>query len=289
MSPERPVERLTAREWCLRQALSVRAGGRLVAWATLSGLLGRRTIHHLCGPDRLREGLVLVLPGIEGEGFLNHDICRGLGDACIPDAIEIFDWTRGRRRLFHNLMGLSRNRQQAALLANRIRRYRRQYPARPVHLVAHSGGTGIAVMAMERLEAACPVTGAILLGSALSPEYNLAAALQHSGFGIYNLYSRYDFLYLGLGTRTFGTIDRRLRHAAGKVGFRMPEGLDAAGVELYRAKLRQVAWRKQWLHAWHGGGHTGWADRRFCSQWLSRIILNHHAGRATDLDQEDWQ
>ncbi len=283
------LERLTAREWCLRQALSVRAGGKLVAWVAASGLLGRSVVHHLSGPERLKQGLVLVLPGIEGEGLLNHDICHGLGDAHLPDAIEIFDWTRGRRRLFHNLMGLSRNRQQAALLANRIRQYRRQYPERPVHLVAHSGGTGIAVMAMERLETACPVTGAIFLGSALSPEYNLGPALQRSGFGIYNLYSRYDFFYLGFGTRTFGTIDRRLRLAAGKVGFRVPDGLDVAATELYRTRLHQVAWRKQWLDAWHGGGHTGWADRRFCREWLSRIILNHHTGRATDLEQPDWQ
>jgi pimeloyl-ACP methyl ester carboxylesterase len=282
-------ERMTPREWLLRQILSVRAGGRMVAWATLSGLIARPMGHHLSGRTRLRQGLVIVLPGIEGEGFLNHDIAYGLDDGGVPDSIEIFDWTRGRRRLFHNLMGLSRNRQQAALLADHIRQYQRQYPDRPVHLVAHSGGAGIATMAMERLDSARPAAAAILLGAALSPEYNLAKALQRTRYGIYNLYSRYDFVYLGIGTRTFGTIDRRLRLAAGKVGFRVPESLDAASKELYRTKLQQVAWRKQWLHARHAGGHTGWADRRFCREWLSRIILNHHEGRVIDLQQPDWQ
>ena len=32
------------------------------------------------------SGLVLVLPGIEGEGFLNHDIAYGLNDGGVPDA-----------------------------------------------------------------------------------------------------------------------------------------------------------------------------------------------------------
>lgn len=276
-------ERLTPREWLLRQVLSVRAGGRMVAWATLSGLVTRPISHRLSGPARRRKGLVIILPGIEGEGFLNHSIAHGLHDAGLPDAFEIFDWTRGRRRLLHNLMGLSRNRQQAALLADHIRQYQRQQPDCPVHLVAHSGGAGIAAMALERLDPVRPITGAILLGSALSPEYNLAKALQRTRYGIYNLYSRYDFFYLGLGTRTFGTIDRRLRLASGKVGFRLPAGLDVAGEALYREKLHQIAWRKEWLHVMHAGGHTGWADRCFCREVLSRIIAGHHAGERVEL------
>lgn len=283
-----PRERLTAGEWLLKQALSVRAVGRLAGWATVSGILARPMGQRLSGPARLAEGLVVILPGIEGEGFLNHDIAYGLNDAGLPDAIEVFEWTRGRRRFFHNLMGLSRNRQQATLLAARLTEYRTQHPQQPVHLVAHSGGTGIAAMALEQMDPAAPITAAVLLASALSPEYNLAPALRRTAFGIYNLYSPHDFFYLGLGTTTFGTIDRKRRLAAGKIGFVAPPDLSAADAELYRTRLHQVVWRKEWLHARHAGGHLGWADRRFCREWLSRIIRNHRQGRIADVHSPNW-
>lgn len=280
--------RLTTGQWLLRQALTIQTGGRLVAWAALSAVLPRRLGQRFSGPSRLRCGLILVLPGIEGEGFLNHDIATGLHEANVPDAIEIFDWTRGRHLMFHNLMGLQRNRQQAALLAQRIRDYQQQHPGRPIHLVAHSGGTGIATMALEQLDAKCPITSVIMLASALSPEYNLAPALKRTTCGIYSLHSPHDFFYLGLGTRTFGTIDRKLRLAAGKVGFTVPHDCDPFDAGLYRTKLHQVAWRPEWLHWRHGGGHLGWADRRFCRDWLSRIILGHHNGQPINPCSQSW-
>ena len=59
--------------------------------------LGRFTgklLHHLRTPERLQHGLVLVLPGIEGESCINHNIAHGLADGGVSSAIEIFDWTR---------------------------------------------------------------------------------------------------------------------------------------------------------------------------------------------------
>ena len=37
-------------------------------------------------------GAVFVLPGIEGEGRLNHAVARGLKQGGVPYAVEIFDW-----------------------------------------------------------------------------------------------------------------------------------------------------------------------------------------------------
>ncbi len=49
-----------------------------------------------CGPDtdpvtedRLAQGLVIILPGIEGESPFNHDIRSGLEDANVPGAMMI--------------------------------------------------------------------------------------------------------------------------------------------------------------------------------------------------------
>ena len=50
--------------------------------------------------DRMQRGLVLVLPGIEGESCLNHSIVRGLADGGVPSGIEVVNWTTGRIVLF---------------------------------------------------------------------------------------------------------------------------------------------------------------------------------------------
>ena len=54
-----------------------------------------------CGPDtdpvtedRLAQGLVIILPGIEGESPFNHDIRSGLEDANVPGAMMIYHWGR---------------------------------------------------------------------------------------------------------------------------------------------------------------------------------------------------
>jgi pimeloyl-ACP methyl ester carboxylesterase len=275
------AQHATVAQWVWMQLVAFKAVLQVMALTIpailLPGCLGKR----LADEQRLRHGLILVLPGIEGESYINHSIARGFQDAGIPDAIEIFDWTRGRLFLFDNLMNYPRNLEQADRLAERIRQYQREYPDRPVHLVAHSGGGGLAVLAMERLDPNRPIAAAILMAPALSPAYNLAPALRRTTYGVYNLYSPYDNFYLAAGTTAFGTIDRKRTLAAGRVGFKMPEGLPAADADVYRTLLHQEVWRYEMLADGHAGGHLGWSDRRFVKTWVSRIILNHRLGKIT--------
>jgi pimeloyl-ACP methyl ester carboxylesterase len=259
------------------QLLALKAVLQVTSLAIPRMLVPGRLGKKLAAESRQRRGLILVLPGIEGESVINHNIAHGLNDAGAADAIEIFDWTRGRLFLFDNLTNHSRNAHQADRLADRIRQYQREYPGRPVHLVGHSGGAALAVMALERLGDDHPITAAVLLAPALSPRYNLVPALRATACGIHCLYSRYDTFYLGAGTAFFGTIDRKRTFAAGKVGFQVPEGLPPPDADVYRTKLRQVTWHYGMLADGHAGGHLGPSDRRFVRKWVGSIILNHRA------------
>lgn len=267
--------RLTLARWVWMQLIALKAVLQVAALTIPSALISGRLGAKLAGEQRRRHGLILVLPGIEGESYINHTIAYGLNDAGIPDAIEIFDWTRGRILLLDNLMNRPRNSRQADRLAERIRQYQRAHPERSVHIVAHSGGAGLAALALERLDEDRPITAAILMAPALSPRYNMAPALRRTRRGMYNLYSPHDNFYLAAGTSAFGTIDRKHTRAAGKVGFAMPEGLSAADADVYRTKLHQQAWRWEMLADGHAGGHLGWAGRRFVRNWVARIVLNH--------------
>lgn len=272
-----PISHCRPQQW----SRGVFAACALSVLAAASGC----SVRDLGTSDRLARGLVVVLPGIEGRSAFNVSICRGLDDGGVDCAIEIFDWNAPTPFLpLANLAALDRNREQAAKLAKRVIAYQGDYPGRPVHLVGHSGGAGIAVFAMERLTPAQAVSGAVLLAPALSPEYNLAKALQRSDHGIFSFYSKRDVLLLGLGTTIAGTMDRNSGPSAGAVAFEAPHS--NASRSLYKDKLYQVAWSPRMARAGNSGSHLGWTDREFVQTYLAPLIMQQQTGR---FPEGAWQ
>ena len=90
----------------------------------------------------------------------------------------------------------------------------------------------------------------VLLAPALSPGYDLTAALRAVRREIVVFWSPLDLIVLGAGTRLFGTIDRVKTIGAGLVGFRVPavNAADPARSREY-GKLRQVRWHPRWRPA----------------------------------------
>jgi hypothetical protein len=251
---------VTSPRW--RRGLSTLRGIPLLPFRKLL----RYDISPLDTPQRRARGLVLVLSGIEGYGPFAHSLALGLGDA-VDGAVEVHEWTT--RRLMsslRHLVDLPRNRQQAALLAARIRQHQRDHPGAPVHLVGHSGGAAMAVMALEelaRLEAP-PVHTAVLLAAALAPAYDLTAALGQVERMV-SFHSPLDVPHLVLGTLVFGTIDRR--HAVG-AGF---GGFKPCDHEAYQ-RLEQRRYRPSMLRSWHWGGHLGWTNRVFVAEHVAPLL-----------------
>ncbi len=177
----------------------------------------------------LEKGLTLVLPGIESESVFTYGMCDGLQAGGVEGAIRVFNWGLPfPGGYLANLTRIDRNRRRAKDIADEIVKYQDAYPGRPVHLVAQSGGAGIAVFAAEALPEGRTVDGVVLLGGALSPGYNLARALAKCRKGILNSHSCKDSVILNFGTRLFGTTDRQFTRAAGCVGFTEPAGLTDA-------------------------------------------------------------
>jgi pimeloyl-ACP methyl ester carboxylesterase len=230
-------------------------------------------LNDLRTPERLEQGLVLVLPGIEGESLLNHSIARGLVDGGVRSAIEIFDWTTGVILLFlYHLRRSRRHKDQSEKIARRIVEYQREYPGRPVHLVGHSGGGAIAVFALECLPDDVKIASAILLLAGISPGYNLTRALAHVEQGIFNFHSRFDMFFLGLGTVVAGTIDGEHTVSAGKVGFRLPAKLDEGELALYQQRLHQIPFRAAMIADFNFGGHMGVSNRVFVARHVAPLL-----------------
>ncbi len=218
-------------------------------------------------PQRLQQGLVIVLPGIEGRSTLNREICRGLDEGGINYAIELRDWTAFYYGPLLNLRASDRNHRQAREIADYVRRYRAACPKAPVYLVGQSGGAAIAVWAAEALGPSEPVDGIILLAASLSPHYNLSGALRSSKKGIISFYSHRDWLLLG--TNLVGTMDGEFASSAGRTGFEYPSA--TASPPSYR-KLIQVGWNSDMASSGNTGGHLTSGATEYMAAYVAPFI-----------------
>ena len=255
------------RTW--RGTVSAAAGLALPLGGWWLGKAGR-----LDHPARLSNGLAVVLPGIEGRGALSWSICRGLKDAGFPGAVLLWDWTSGLwpLLLFH-LRAQQRNRHKSVALARSILAYQHDHPGKPVYLIGHSGGAAVAAWALEALPEGCAVTGAVMLGAALSPAFPLGPALQKVQGHLWNFWSPLDLPLLGAGTLIFGTADGKHSVSAGLCGFTVPDGATAEVKELYRKRLRQCPYDLRMVRQFNLGGHFGCVNRVFIAEAVAPLLF----------------
>ncbi|MCA1686110.1 MAG: hypothetical protein LC745_09025 [Planctomycetia bacterium] len=139
-------------------------------------------------------------------------------------------------------------------------------------LVGKSGGTGVVVKTLEALDDGS-VDAAVLISPALSPSYDLSAALRAVRREMVVFWSPLDMIVLGAGTRIFGTIDRIKSVSAGLVGFRAP----AAGSDGLYAKLRQVRWGPGMASTGYFGGHVGPDSPAFLRKYVVPLLRGDDA------------
>jgi alpha-beta hydrolase superfamily lysophospholipase len=224
------------------------------------------------------RGTIFLLGGINDVWVVGRAWRRWLPAAGLPHRIELIRWQQGFRAVltFADLWRTDHHRRVAADLAARIRESQSTHPEEPVHVLAHSAGTAIAAYALEQLSPTEAVTSAALVGSGLSPDYDLSAALHRTAAGILTVESRLDAFFLGVGTRLLGTADRRWSFAAGMVGFCTPS--DAAVAE----KLHRTQWSPRFLRQGWLGGHLSiaspWFIRGTLAAWVRQAEASAEGG-----------
>ena len=230
--------------------------------------------------ERLERGYVLILPGIEGRSLFNRSIRRGLLRASVHCGIEIYDWTRGPLRLVWNIRNRQRHQEQARVIAEKIVRYRERYPEQPVYLVGHSGGGGMIAYALAELPEDVRVTGGILIVPALSPTFDLTAALRQTQRGLWNFSSYGDIFLLGAGTTLVGTLDGRHSPSAGMLGFqRRPTEQHNVAAEAELPPLIEVPYRFRMARQFNFGGHLSCVNPWFVHKWIAPIVMGRDATR----------
>jgi len=216
-----------------------------------------------------RNGTVFLIDGVGGYLLTPTLARRAFREANLPHATYLFKWHRGiPGEMLADLMCYRSNRQAGLRLARIIRARRRAYPDAPLHVLCYSGGTGIAVFAVEKLGRRTRLRTLNLVASALSPGYPIAAALKHVDT-CYALTSKRDYMLLGLGTTVFGTVDRRFEPSAGLRGFKnLPDQAEGTGC----GRFVELPWRLDLCAYGHAGHHTGAASVAFIRECIVPLL-----------------
>ncbi|HEY0010115.1 MAG TPA: hypothetical protein VGB55_15430 [Tepidisphaeraceae bacterium] len=218
--------------------------------------------------EQARPVVLIHLPGIAGELPVDRLMVRGLIDGGVSSEVEIIDWT-GPRRGVLALSSIEANKLEAAALAKKIESLYRSEPRPRIVLTSHSGGTGIAVWALEMLPPDVQIDSLAMIASALSAGYDLSPALRHVRGRVHSFHSPYDNVLLSTGTRMLGTIDRVNTDAAGYAGFKRPAHVNEADY----AKLVQHPYDAAWMQYNNAGGHIGPMMPPFAEKVIAPMLM----------------
>ena len=199
-----------------------------------------------------RNVTMIYVPGIGGFGRDDRMWLNGLKVGGYSGKTEVWNWT-GRLRPISALWAHARQRAQARLIADRVRKLRSESPATELVLVGHSAGTGLVIMALEDLPTDAQVDEVVLLAPALSRSYDLTRALRHVRGHADVFCSERDTLVLAVGTFLFGTVDGIHGEAAGHGGFVKPR---RASNGAYAKLAVHPFSNDRWLYG-DDGGHAG--------------------------------
>jgi len=225
-------------------------------------------------PEKLDKGLVVILPGIEGESEANQNVRRGLSIAGIDRSLQIWHWGRPVPGvgMILNQMDFLGNYLAGERIAQRIMKYQDEYPDRPVHIIGHSGGGGVAVFAASAMPEGREVTGVILLSASISSGHDITRALKHCSGGIVNFYNTQDGALLGLATTVLGNVGGAHGPSAGLMGFNTPNESSSDEKQLAYKKLYQVSMTSSMISG--STPHYAATQPHFVSTYVAPWISN---------------
>jgi pimeloyl-ACP methyl ester carboxylesterase len=262
------MRRGTIRMKCNPSGLTRPGPGRianlLIGWLFILPTGCRTAAPSATTPDDC-EGRVILLPGISNISQELGPFAKMLRESHPGWSIELRRWGPPLRP-FRNLFSEPENRRRAEAMADEIAAFKRAYPDRPVYLLGYSGGGAVAAFIAESLPDDVKIERLVLMAPALSQSYPFCEKVMPKvdEFGVVYA-SRLD-VPVSMGTRLFGTIDRKAETSAGARGFNES-----------CPNLAQIDWNRHAMRRGHFGAHSSYMSR----SWQRACLLPAFAAGAT--------
>jgi len=246
----------------------------------LSGCVTAPVWHPDESPDvakaRLPRGCFFYFDGAGGgtmranyaEGVMN-----GMRAAGYRGASRMMPWETGRGLVADQDASVDYKRQKAVKDAQQIRSYQRMFPSAPVCVLGFSAGTAEVAFALEALDESEGVDRVVLLGAAISRDYDMTEALKSVKDKLYIITSTHDRM-LGILMPFSGTADRKFDDpGAGLRGFVMPRHASEETRRLYAEKIVTIPYEKEFRKDKDQGLHFDNVKMGFIRDFVAPLLI----------------
>lgn len=206
------------------------------------------------------RGRIFILPGVTNTQGETGGVAKVLKRAFPDHDVDVRRWGRPFLAIT-NLRSYERNVKKARELADEIAALRRTDPSVPIDIVGLSGGGAMALFVVEALPEDVSVRRVILLAPAISRSFPIESrVLPKVDDFVVNFVSSLDW-QVSLGTKVFGTMDRRAEQSAGYTGFPVDH-----------PRLLQVSWRPEMMMQGHFGNHLSYLSEVWQQQYVAPAL-----------------
>lgn len=226
--------------------------------------------------ERLTRGCVFYFDGAGGGSLKSNyagGVVEGMLEAGYKGGGELISWQTGQGLMADQKASVEFKRTKAAEAAADIRRYQEDHPGAPVGLLGFSAGTAQAIFALESLPESAPVDHVVLLGTSISRDYDLTAALKRVKHKLHIFTSPHDRM-LSVAMPFSGTADRKYNvPGAGIKGFVLPADATAETRELYVRKIATIRYDKEFRKDSNQGHHFDNVKPEFIRDHVAPLLM----------------
>jgi len=226
--------------------------------------------------ERLPRGCFFYFDGAGG-GTAQANYAKGVMDgmraAGYQGASRMMPWETGRGLVADEDASVRYKRQKAVKDAEQIRSYQRMFPSAPVCVLGFSAGTAEVAFALEALDESERVDRVVLLGAAISRDYDMTEALKRVKDKLYIITSTHDRM-LKILMPFSGTADRKFDDpGAGLRGFVLPSGASEETRRLYAEKIVTIPYEKEFRKDKDRGLHFDNVKMGFIRDFVAPLLM----------------
>lgn len=226
--------------------------------------------------ERLPRGCFFYFDGAGG-GTAQANYAKGVMDgmraAGYPGASRMMPWETGRGLVADEDASVLYKRQKAVKAAEQIRSYQRMFPSAPVCVLGFSAGTAEVAFTLEALDESERVDRVVLLGAAISRNYDMTEALKRVKDKLYIITSTHDRM-LKILMPFSGTADRKFHvPGAGLRGFVLPRGASDETRRLYAEKIVTIPYEKEFRKDGDRGLHFDNVKMGFIRDFVAPLLM----------------